>query len=76
MKTSNGTECKVISLTEYRKKKENKLKDVFRDSMDNDAVMQRYRINQPTIEQRQERIKESITRINKLMEELNNKCST
>lgn len=76
MKTSNGTECKIISLTEYRRKKENKLKDIFRDSMDNDAIMQRYRIQQPTIEERQERLKESIQRINNLMKELNDKCST
>ena len=59
----------VVSLADYRKKKEG-VKAVFKDSLDNDRVMQRYNINQPTIEERQERIKESIQRINKLMAEL------
>jgi len=59
----------VVSLADYRKKKEG-VKAVFKDSLDNDRVIQRYNINQPTIEERQERIKESILRINKLMAEL------
>jgi hypothetical protein len=32
--------------------------------------MERYQIKQPTLEERQERIKESIQRINKLMAEI------
>ena len=59
----------VVSLTDYKKKKEG-VKAVFKDSLDNDRVLQRYKINQPTLEERQERIKESIQRINKLMTEL------
>ncbi len=59
----------VISLADYKKKK-NEVKAVFKDSLDNKQVMQRYNINQPTLEERQERIKESIQRINKLMAEI------
>ena len=59
----------VVSLADYKKKKEG-VKAVFKDSLDNDRVLQRYKINQPTLEERQERIKESIQRINKLMTEL------
>ena len=59
----------VISLADY-KRKQGEVKQVFKDSLDNDSVMQRYKINQPTIEERQERIKQSIQRINKLMDDL------
>jgi len=59
----------VIYLSDYKRKKD-EVKAVFKDSLDNDRVMQRYKINQPTLEERQERIKESIERINKLMTEL------
>lgn len=59
----------VISLADYKKKKEG-VKAVFKDSLNNDRVMQRYNINQPTLEERQEKIKQSINRINKLMDEL------
>jgi len=74
MKTSNGTD-NVVSLDDYRKTKQVKTQDsvkqVFKDSMDNDQVMRRY-----NIEERHKNIKESISRINKLLGELNNKCST
>lgn len=74
MKTSNGTD-NVVSLDDYRKTKQVKTQDsvkqVFKDSMDNDRVMHRYNINQ-----RHKDIKERIDRINKLLGELNNKCST
>ena len=74
MKTSNGTD-NVVSLDDYRKTKQVKTQDsvkqVFKDSMDNDRVMHRY-----NIEERHKNIKESISRINKLLGELNNKCST
>jgi hypothetical protein len=46
------------------------IKKVFKDSLDNKQVMQRYNIQQPTIEERQERIKQSIQRITKLMAEI------
>lgn len=59
----------VVYLADYKKKKEG-IKAVFKDSLDNDRVMQRYKINQPTLEERQEKIKQSIQRINKLMDEL------
>lgn len=79
MKTSNGTD-NVISLDDYRKTKQIKAEDglqqAFRDSLDNDQVMRRYKINPPSLEQRQKNIQESVKRINKLMEELGNKCST
>ena len=74
MKTSNGTD-NVVSLDDYRKTKQVKTQDsvkqVFKDSMDNDQVMRRY-----NIEERHKNIKESISRINNLLGELNNKCST
>lgn len=64
----------VISLDERRKKKQqqrhNPVADTIRDSLDNDSVMRRYGINKPTIEQRAENIKQSIARINALMDEL------
>jgi hypothetical protein len=79
MKTSSGTN-NVISLDDYRKSKqvktEDSVKQVFKDSLDNQAVMQRYRINQPSADERKKAIQESLNRINKLMEELGNKCST
>lgn len=59
----------VISLADY-KRKQDEVKQVFKDSLNNDSVMQRYKINQPTMEERQERIKQSIQRINKLMDDL------
>lgn len=66
----------VINLSEYRKTKQQKsklnsdVKEVFTDSLDNDKVMERYKIKQPTIEERTQRIKESIERVNNLMREL------
>ena len=66
----------VINLSEYRKAKQQKntlnkdVKLVFTDSIDNDKVMERYKIKQPTIEERTQRIKDSIERVNNLMREL------
>jgi hypothetical protein len=57
----------IINLADYRAKKEG-VKQVFKDSLDNDAVMQRYNIKTPTIEERVERIRQTVERINKLME--------
>lgn len=64
----------VVSLADYRatRKLTDSVKAVFKDSLNNDAVMKRYNINQPTLEERQERIKQSIQRINGLLKELNN----
>lgn len=79
MKTSNGTD-NVVSLDDYRRtkqvKEQDRVKQVFRDSLNNDQVMRRYKINPPSLEERQKNIQESVKRINKLMEELGNKCST
>ena len=57
----------IINLADYRAKKDG-VKQVFKDSLDNDAVMQRYNIKTPTIEERVERIRQTVERINKLME--------
>lgn len=59
----------VISLVDYKRKKEG-VKKVFKDSLDNKQVMQRYNIQQPTEEERLARIKSSIERINKLVSEM------
>lgn len=80
MKTMTGTTkqdqlCEVVSLADYKAKKSktsDSVKAVFKDSLNNDEVMKRYNINQPTLEERQERIKQSIQRINGLLKELNN----
>lgn len=75
-KTTDTTErdTNVVSLADYKatRKLTDSVKAVFKDSLDNDAVMKRYNINQPTLEERQERIKQSIQRINGLLKELNN----
>ena len=62
----------LVSLADYKKKKqtEQEVKQVFKQSLDNDQVMKRYNINQPTVEERAERIKQGIERINKLMEQI------
>lgn len=62
----------LVSLADYKKKKqtEQEVKQVFKQSLDNDQVMKRYNINQPTIEERAEKIKQGIERINKLMEQI------
>ena len=57
----------IINLADYRTKKD-AVKQVFKDSLDNDTVMQRYNIKTPTIEERVERIRQTVERINKLME--------
>jgi hypothetical protein len=57
----------IINLADYRAKKDG-VKQAFKDSLDNDAVMQRYNIKTPTIEERVERIRQTVERINKLME--------
>lgn len=62
----------VISLTEWKEKKTKNAQD-YRDSLDNNKVMQKYNIKQPTIEERTQRIADSIARINGLMKELEDK---
>jgi hypothetical protein len=70
--TNSNTQDNLISMADYKKKKQTQqeVKKVFKQSLDNDQVMKRYNINQPTIEERTERIKQSIERINKLMGQL------
>lgn len=77
MKTSNGTDNKnnVVSFEDFRNKKQVKNVQAYRDCLDNNKVLQNYNIKGPTLEERQERIKASIARIDKLLKELN-KCST
>jgi len=72
--TTNQDCSNVVSLADYKatRKLTDSVKAVFKDSLNNDAVMKRYNINQPTLEERQERIKQSIQRINGLLKELNN----
>ena len=72
VKTPSQTQASVVSLADYKKKKqtEQEVKQVFKQSLDNDQVMKRYNINQPTVEERTERIKQGIERINKLMEQI------
>lgn len=64
----------IINLQEERnkrqKKEEQALVTEMRASLNNDEVMKRYKIAQPTIEEREEKIRASIKRINKLMDEL------
>lgn len=62
----------VISLTEWKEKKNKNAQD-YRDSLNNDKVMKKYNIKQPTIEERQQKISESIKRINNLISELEDK---
>lgn len=65
----------VISLDKYREKKEQKTTDAvkqrYRDSLDNNKVKQNYKLGEdsPQIQQRIKKIKASIERINKLMDE-------
>lgn len=71
-KSETPSESSVVSLSDYKKKKQiqQEVKQVFKQSLDNAQVLKQYKINQPTMEQRAERIKESIERINKLMEQI------
>ena len=57
----------IINLADYRAKKDG-VKQAFKDSLDNDTVLQRYNIKTPTIEERVERIRQTVERINKLMD--------
>lgn len=66
----------VINLREWRLKKETKKENVkqqFVDSLDNNKVKEKYKLNtkeMPTFEERKQRITESIKRINSLMQQL------
>jgi hypothetical protein len=60
----------VIDLNKYRKKKQEVNKDEFRRSLDNDEVKRRYKIKEPTPDERWNKISERIKRINSLMKEL------
>lgn len=60
----------VISFDDYRKRQTpDSFKQEFRNSLSNDQVMQRYNIQQPTLEERAERIRQSIARINAMIKE-------
>lgn len=59
----------IVDLDEYRKKK-HAVKQQFKDSLNNEKVMKSYNIQPPTIQEREERIRESVTRINNLLKEL------
>lgn len=65
----------VVDLKAWREKKKTKTvsKQAYLDSLDNNKVMQKYNIKQPTIEERTQRIADSIARINGLMKELEEK---
>lgn len=63
----------VISLKDYKEKKKKTDTQVYRDSLDNDKVMEKYKINRPTIEERRQKISESIKRINSLLTDLETK---
>lgn len=73
----------IINLTEEREKRVKKtwenrttgIKQEMRDSLDNSAVMRKYNIKEPTVEERAERIREHCKRINALMAELREKTS-
>lgn len=76
--------AEVIDLRKWKEQKQGKrtaedgLKQAMRNSLDNEQVKRKYNLKaEPTLEQRQERIKESLKRINNLMDQLNsNKEST
>lgn len=74
-KTSTTTDermADVVSLADWkaRKKTSDSVKRVFRDSLDNSRVMERYNITEPTVEERMERIKNSVNRINSMLRDL------
>lgn len=65
----------IVDLAEYRNRKqtskqEDGLVKAMRDSLDNGQVMRRYGIAEPSTEERMERIKKSIERVNQLMSQL------
>lgn len=66
----------VVDLREWKDRKQGKKREesgvvqAMRDSLDNNKVKQNYKIKEPTHEERQARIKESMERINKLMSDL------
>lgn len=67
----------VVKLSDYREKKDKKikpeLKQQYLDSLDNSKVKEKYKLTTQdvSIEERIKKIKASIHRINKLMEEVN-----
>lgn len=72
-KTPTTTEeSNVVSLDAYRNKRRTSdaVKHTFKDSLDNSRVMERYGINEPTPEERLERIKNSVNRINSMLRDL------
>lgn len=69
----------VVNLQEWKDKKQGKARNesslvqAMRDSLNNEKVKQSYKIKEPTLEERTERIKQSVKRINQLMDELKNR---
>lgn len=69
----------VVNLQEWKDKKQSKARNesslvqAMRDSLNNEKVKQSYKIKEPTLEERTERIKQSVKRINQLMDELKNR---
>ena len=62
----------VVSLADWKARKQtsDSVKRAFKDSLDNSRVMERYKINEPTPEERMERIKNSVNRINSMLRDL------
>ena len=67
----------IINLAEWKKKKEenkDSLIQAMKDSLDNEAVKRKYKLNvpppPPTEEERLAKIRASINRVNNLMNEL------
>lgn len=64
----------IINLDERRKKKkDNPVTDVIRDSLDNEAVKRRYGIvaQEPSFDDRLDNIRQTIARINSTLADLN-----
>ena len=66
----------IINLAEWKKKKEDKdnLIQAMKDSLDNEAVKRKYKLNvpppPPTEEERLAKIRQSVQRVNSLLSEL------
>jgi hypothetical protein len=62
----------VIVLADWSNKNKtpDSVKQFFKDSLDNDSIKARYKIEEPTEEERRTRIKERIDSINSLLREL------
>ena len=59
----------ITNMQEWRRKKEG-TKQKYKDSLNNEKVMDKYNIERPTLDERMDKISERIKRINQLMREL------